>query len=172
MAHCHKHGAVHGQLHPENVLLRGAETLQVVGFSSCAAGGGGGGNGDGEGVALRLTHPDLDAPELVGRLHCGGADELRACDVWALGLLLVCLLTGAPSTAVGRESRDDVGGVARSVSDLDVTEAAMAVSRASLATQKLSHSMLQPSPARRPTAAAVLAQVDALLLQEAEGGAA
>ena len=92
--------------------------------------------------------------------------------MWALGLLLVCLLTGAPSTAVGRESRDDVGGVARSVSDLDVTEAAMAVSRASLATQKLSHSMLQPSPARRPTAAAVLAQVDALLLQEAEGGAA
>ena len=173
VAHCHAHGAVHGQLHPENVLLRGAETLQVVGFSSCAAGGGGGGgNGEGEGVALRLTHPDLDAPELVGRLHCGGADELRACDVWALGLLLVCLLTGAPSTAVGRESRDDVGGVARSVSDLDVTEAAMAVSRASLATQKLSHSMLQPSPARRPTAAAVLAQVDALLLQEAEGGAA
>ena len=95
--------------------------------------------------------------------HIAGADELRACDVWALGLLLVRLLTGAPSTAVGRESRDDVGGVARSVSDLDVTEAAMAVSRASLATQKLSHSMLQPSPARRPTAAAVLAQVDALL---------
>ena len=50
---CHAHGAVHGQLHPENVLLRGAETLQVVGFSSCAAGGGGAGrNGDGEGVAL------------------------------------------------------------------------------------------------------------------------
>ena len=47
---------------------------------------------------------------------------------------VLCLLTGAPSTAVGRESRDDVGGVARSVSDLDVTEAAMAVSRASLAT--------------------------------------
>ena len=30
VAHCHKHGAVHGQLHPENVLLAAADCLQVA----------------------------------------------------------------------------------------------------------------------------------------------
>ena len=35
VAFCHDHGAVHGQLHPENILLR-HDTLQVIGFCGCS----------------------------------------------------------------------------------------------------------------------------------------
>ena len=154
VAHCHAYGAVHGQLHPENVLLSGEGMCQLIGFSRCkartgatgratggstggatggadvsSAGGGAGGNlimedaaassGSGGGgasggaahppplaecsVRLRPPHPDLDAPELHGRSALSGptdvvTSELMCCDVWALGMILVYLLTGRPNT--------------------------------------------------------------------------
>jgi serine/threonine protein kinase len=43
VAHCHAHGAVHGQMQPHHVLLRGGDSgggeLQVVGFSCCVPNG-------------------------------------------------------------------------------------------------------------------------------------
>ena len=151
VAHCHEHGAVHGQLRPENVLLR-LESVQLVGFACCygyctegsdaheqlGALVGSGGSGDlgsllqvdatppstfildgflGErqpppptlhtkaamGASIELRPYDsVDAPELCGRRSALSGD-LRACDVWALGMMLKALLktraTSSPSSA-------------------------------------------------------------------------
>ena len=113
IAHCHAHGAVHGQLHPENVLLMDGKALQLVGFYCCAPplpadedappvdeAGPAVGPAPSEvaEVELRPSHP-LDAPELRDRSHAP-ADELAACDVWSLGVLVLWLLTGAPATTL------------------------------------------------------------------------
>ncbi len=92
VGHCHAHGAVHGQLHPENVLLRSSAaqgqpaadvTLQLTGFYTLAPDAA---------AELRPFHR-CDAPELEG-LQSADAPTLRAADVWALGMLLVSLLSG------------------------------------------------------------------------------
>ena len=169
VAHCHLHGAVHGQMQPHHLLMRAeGEELQLVGFSVCcppaippsnsnekmamrtvsdsssggsgtiampdvsdssAAAGGGGGGGGGGGTAsggaaaaaassaeiiedqlveLRQWHP-LEAPELKGR-QWARSSELRAADVWSLGVLLVYLLTGRPSTTVTAAQQQQQGG--------------------------------------------------------------
>ena len=117
VAHCHAHGAVHGQLHPEDVLLSAdGEAVQVIGFycdkpaaepgRSNAESSTGGCSAAADAPAadastedagesrmrLRPYHPS-DAPELEGRSFAL-ASELRAADVWSLGVLLMFLLTG------------------------------------------------------------------------------
>lgn len=122
VAHCHSHGAVHGQLHPENVLLKEDCSMCIVtGFSCCSgerAGknsfitdiidvtGGSNGSGSADGsplsdtlsVELRPLHSLLDAPELQGRSQASPA-ELAQADVYALGLLLTYMLIGRPEPA-------------------------------------------------------------------------
>ena len=112
VAHCHAHGAAHGQLRPENVLIRDGKP-ELIGFYCCADGGADGGAAPEGGeaaaahapaahapsapdpsVALRAYLP-LDAPELMGRATAC-VSELRAGDVWALGVLLIQMLTGRP----------------------------------------------------------------------------
>ena len=93
VAHAHQHGAVHGQLRPENVLLL-KDRVQLVGFytvlampvtAALAA-------ADDVDVELRKYLPN-DAPELKGKTSAY-ASSLAACDVYALGHLLDYLLTG------------------------------------------------------------------------------
>ena len=49
VAHCHSHGAIHGQLHPENLLLLGDDsTCVITGFTGCEPGAA---NGSGKAAA-------------------------------------------------------------------------------------------------------------------------
>ena len=112
LVHCHAFGAVHGQLHPENLLLKG-EVLQVVGFYCCAPPilpPDGPLSENASSPPISPTEPStdqrvelrpydaIDAPELHRRTHAFGS-ELASCDIWALAVLLNWLLTGKPMTA-------------------------------------------------------------------------
>lgn len=58
VAHCHSHGAVHGQLHPENVLLVHETELQLTGFQCCDSPTGSSGG--------RLPHGPLPPSQAAG----------------------------------------------------------------------------------------------------------
>jgi hypothetical protein len=92
VAAAHRIGIAHGDLRPENVLLTNDGQIKVADFGLAGA------------VAASISrlqgrpvHGGYQAPELVGT---DVADRLT--DVYALGILLVELLTGQPSrTAIG-----------------------------------------------------------------------
>ena len=210
VAHCHKHGAVHGQLHPENVLLAAADCLQVapapstptpapapaspappapnpprrrpqvVGFSVCAPS-----RGVSRVVELREYRPELQAPELEGKRWCA-VDELFACDVWALGVLLCCLLTGSYSAEAVAAECDEPSRARSTPSAHSTSAAAAAAARSTGATPStasffgegpaspaerakprdafaLVKLMLAPDPAARPSAEQIVEDVAALL---------
>lgn len=142
--HCHYHGAVHGQLQPQCLLIRGSSELQVVGFECCLPGRSG--TRAASTVDLRPWH-HLDAPELRGR-RCAAPHELLACDVWALGVLLTYLVTGHPSSTPPTTHTRALG---------DTKEVALRRALLSLARQ-----LLDPEPTCRPPAVAVCAWLDGL----------
>jgi CheY-like chemotaxis protein len=92
VAHCHAHQAIHGQLRPENVLTRNG-MAKLIGFYCC-------GPDLASADPVRL-HPvqSLDAPELAGRTQAT-PEELMACDMWALGVLLLQLVTGLSTSSL------------------------------------------------------------------------
>lgn len=173
VAHCHEHGAVHGQLHAENLLLRDERTVQVTGFSRCHA------SGSSEAVEwslsdgrkrsqswtwavqvdLRPAHP-FDAPELKGRTQAA-AHELLACDIWSVGVILVYLLTGQPDSKAPKCGGLDAAATSLgfdvqslSINDGGSTPPVGAVAhRAAFA---LAEAMLQDDPAVRPSASRVV----------------
>ena len=143
VAHCHTHGAAHGQFRAENCLLR-LGRVQLVGFSriiTCPSLAPDAfvavdpirtpsteaalaeapavepavkpavepASQSGAMIELRPCDP-MDAPELHGRRHAS-ATELFACDIWSLGVLLVGLLTGEPSTRLPDGAHAGGGGV-------------------------------------------------------------
>ena len=136
MSHCHAHGAFHGQLAPENVLLRDGH-LQVVGFYVCEHRGpvtdpalptpfsssssprphvSCGASDDGPGFpgpneTLYELRPvgEQDAPELAS-LKAATAAELAAADVWAVGGLIYLLLTGKHRTSLPPLGGKPLGG--------------------------------------------------------------
>ena len=136
-------------------------------------------------VELREYRPELQAPELEGKRWCA-VDELFACDVWALGVLLCCLLTGSYSAeavaaecdeaeqsaidAVGALDLGSGGGGALDVGATPSTAsffgegpaspAERAMPRDAFALVKL---MLAPDPAARPSAEQIVEDVAALL---------
>ena len=92
-----------------------AAAPQVVGFSVCAPV-----EGVSRVVELREYRPELQAPELEGKRWCA-VDELFACDVWALGVLLCCLLTGSYSAeAVAAECDEAEQSAIDAVGALDL----------------------------------------------------
>jgi len=167
VAHCHSHGAVHGQLQTENVLLNATgDQLQVVGFyvrvSPSSPPGRQTGDGEAGNVELRPSRA-MEAPELEGRT-LAGAEELFACDVWALGMLLVCMLFGcdgqrAPHLAFSSSGGSRLDRMVSSVGGMRLEAESPSPKRSDCAADSfapLATAMMQMIPDRRPTAAQVL----------------
>ena len=142
-AHCHAHGAVHGQLHAENLLLHSRGLLQLTGFSCCAPSPAFT-DGAAPQVALRPFDATLDAPELGGRA-VAAAHELFACDVWSLGVLFVWMLTGQPD-ASSRDDSTDAAALFATLDEMHITPPPSCVAS--------SRGGATPSPTPSPTPAA------------------
>ena len=91
----HAHGLCHRDLKPENCMVeRGTNKLKIIDFGLSKH--------QQSAVTLGVGTPDYMAPELLGAgngmtaLHERqvGHYDARACDVWAMGVLLYLLVTG------------------------------------------------------------------------------
>ena len=95
ISHAHEHGMAHGQIQPEHLLLRD-DAVALLGYHPPAWIELKRGPSQGGQVAIRASgEGSRDAPELRGRTHASLA-ELAAADVWAVGVLFVSMLNGAP----------------------------------------------------------------------------
>jgi len=153
VAHSHAHGLIHGQLHPEHVLLSIDEHVQLVGFHAV-----GFPPEPSALVKLRPVRP-LDAPELHQGLAEIASARLVACDVWALGILTLAMVTGRPPfasaapRACARFASFVSGGLEALLEDeLELVPEWL---------RPLVTSMLQPQPSARPNMATVLAGIGA-----------
>ncbi|MBL8737847.1 MAG: serine/threonine protein kinase, partial [Planctomycetes bacterium] len=107
VAYGHRHGVVHRDLKPGNVLVAADGTLKLIDF----------------GIARATAANELEAPptrtgELVGTLHWMAPEQLRgdrtigpACDVYGLGVLLYHLLTGEPPFALAGQALSEVARI-------------------------------------------------------------
>jgi serine/threonine protein kinase len=92
----HAHGLCHRDLKPENCMVeRGTGRLKIIDFGLSKH--------QQSAVTLGVGTPDYMAPELLGSATGGflalqerriGQYDARACDVWAMGVLLYLLVTG------------------------------------------------------------------------------
>ena len=92
----HAHGLCHRDLKPENCMVeRGTNKLKIIDFGLSKH--------QQSAVTLGVGTPDYMSPELLGSANGGfsalqerkvGQYDARACDVWAMGVLLYLLVTG------------------------------------------------------------------------------
>lgn len=143
LAHAHDHGVLHRDLKPANVLLGGAAGVKLADFGLARVRGEGGPGGSG---TSRYMSPEQRA----------GADEDARSDLFALGLLLHEMSTGAP--LLRRDGAIEPS--APPLSSSPGTPPALA---------RLAAALVARAPARRPRSAAlVLRRLDRIL---AGGGA-
>lgn len=139
--HAHSRGVVHRDLKPSNVMHADDGTVKLLDFSFASELGGKPDSLTMSGTAFGT--PYYMAPE---RLRAAGPRGQRAgppCDIYALGVMLYELLTGAPP--LGRYAR------------------ASAKAAVPPETDALIDALLSENPAARPDAAAVVRQTDDLL---------
>ena len=184
VAHVHRHGVAHGQLRPEHALLDGegrvvllacrhrvadadadavdATTDDAAAALASSAAEAADAAGDarpaGGRVTLRRVSP-LDAPELQGLTEVD-LSVLRAADVWACGVLVASLFAAAPPFAAADAKTCDEFAAFAARGTLDALPRVAAAAPAAL--HALLASALAPDPARRPAAAALLAEVEAI----------
>jgi len=92
----HNHGLCHRDLKPENCMVeRGTNKVKIIDFGLSKH--------QQSAVTLGVGTPDYMAPELLGSATGGfaalqerkvGQYDARACDIWAMGVLLYLLVTG------------------------------------------------------------------------------
>ena len=107
VAYGHRHGVVHRDLKPGNVLVAADGTLKLIDF----------------GIARATAANELEAQqtrtgELVGTLHWMAPEQLRgdrtigpSCDVYGLGVLLYHLLTGEPPFVLAGRALSEVARI-------------------------------------------------------------
>jgi len=151
LAHCHASGVACGQFRAEHILLHQDE-LKVLGF--------GGQHGPDK------SPRELDAPEMQGLERASVAElapaELAPADVWALGVLLVCMLAGRPPFERGVH-----GSIGAQIDELEqrgLTNARPDLA-ASIPTRAIwiIEGMLRRSAQRRPTSSQALGSLKSML---------
>ncbi|XP_030470766.1 phosphoenolpyruvate carboxylase kinase 2-like isoform X2 [Syzygium oleosum] len=91
VAHCHRHGVVHRDIKPDNILFDSRGRLRLADFGSAEVIGGG--EPAGAAAALRglVGTPCYVAPEVVS-----GREYGEKVDVWSAGVVLYVMLAGFP----------------------------------------------------------------------------
>ena len=83
--YCHANDICHRDLKPENILIETDGVVKVIDFGIAMA------FNPEKGMHTVLGTPYYMAPEILSRNRY---DE--KCDVWSLGVILFCMLTGKP----------------------------------------------------------------------------
>ena len=83
--YCHANKICHRDLKPENVLIEGEGLVKVIDFGTAMS------FNPEKGMNNILGTPYYMAPEIFNQ---SSYDE--KCDIWSLGVILFCMLTGQP----------------------------------------------------------------------------
>lgn len=94
LAHAHAHGVLHRDLSPGNVFVRHDGVAKILDFGMAGLRAGRGERALPGRILLGAGTPGFMSPE---QAHGGATDERS--DLWAVGALLACALTGRPSGA-------------------------------------------------------------------------
>ncbi|KAJ3157849.1 hypothetical protein HDU89_000228 [Geranomyces variabilis] len=83
----HEHDIVHRDIKPDNMLMSADGTLKIVDFGVSEIF-----QGDDDKVKTAAGSPAFSAPEVCVPHH--GNHSARACDIWAMGVTLYCMVFG------------------------------------------------------------------------------
>ncbi|MCO5168386.1 MAG: protein kinase [Planctomycetes bacterium] len=149
VAHAHAHGVVHRDLKPDNVLVRPDGTAVVTDFGVARAEGS---------DALTRTGALVGTPTYLAPEQVTGAPATAASDVHALGAVLHEAITGAPPFV-----RDDLGALLAAIADEAPRPPSRTAQHVPGALDRLVLAALAKDPARRPTAEALAAGLEAVV---------
>lgn len=155
LAAAHAENIVHGDIKPENVMVRGDGLLKIVDFGLAREGGAASGFD-----SLPVGTIGYMSPEQTRGVPLTGAT-----DVFSLGVMLLEMLSGKHPFLEGTVSATTQAINNREAS-IPVPEAAPAGDRAF---GRLLKSMLAKDPAQRPTALQVAAELDRISRSEGRG---
>jgi len=149
--YCHSQDIAHRDLKLENLLLDENQDIRIIdfGFATCYP--------SDKKIKLFCGTPSYMAPEIVGRKEYKG----QAADVWALGVLLYAILTGA-FPFKGMSDSDLYKKIQRGVYSVPAEVPAAA--------KLIIEQMLKVDPAQRPTISEVLKDEWLILPESLEEG--